>query len=102
RGAWERDVGTLDRETLALTDGFEQLQAAAQGTELEPHLVGELIASEVEVRTGRCETFADAVALIPKRRAQLKELAAGLGFTLRANGAQPCSPLQEQRRARTS
>ena len=30
--------------------------------ELEPHLVGELIASEVEVRTGRCETFAEAAA----------------------------------------
>ena len=34
-----------------------------EGTALEPHLVGELIASEVEVRTGRCETFAEAAAL---------------------------------------
>ena len=33
-----------------------------RGTPLEEHLVGELIASEVEVRTGRCETFAEAAA----------------------------------------
>jgi carboxylate-amine ligase len=95
--AVEEEFAILDPDTLALTDGFEQLKGAAQGTELEPHLVGELIASEVEVRTGRCETFAVAAALIPKRRAQLRELADGLGFTLGATGAHPWSPWQEQR-----
>jgi glutamate---cysteine ligase / carboxylate-amine ligase len=95
--AVEEEFAILDPETLALTDGFEQLKAAAEGSELESHLVGELIASEVEVRTGRCETFADAAALIPKRRAQLRELADGLGFTLGATGAHPWSPWQEQR-----
>ena len=95
--AVEEEFAILDPETLALTDGFEQLKAAAVGTELEPHLVGELIASEVEVRTGRCETFADVAALIPKRRAQVRELADGLGFTLGATGAHPWSPWQEQR-----
>jgi len=95
--AVEEEFAILDPETLALTDGFEELQAAAQGTELEPHLVGELIASEVEVRTGRCETFAEVAALIPKRRAQARELAGGLGFTLGATGAHPWSPWQDQR-----
>ena len=95
--AVEEEFAILDPDSLSLTDGFEQLKAAAQGTELEPHLAGELIASEVEVRTGRCETFADAVALVPKRRAQLRELADGLGFTLGATGAHPWSPWQEQR-----
>jgi carboxylate-amine ligase len=95
--AVEEEFAILDPETLALTDGFEELQAAAKGTELEPHLVGELIASEVEIRTGRCETFADAAALVPKRRGQLRELADGLGFTLGATGAHPWSPWQEQR-----
>ena len=69
--AVEEEFAILDPETLALTNRFEELQAAAQGTELEAHLVGELIASEVEVRTGRCETFAEAAARIPERRAQL-------------------------------
>jgi glutamate---cysteine ligase / carboxylate-amine ligase len=95
--AVEEEFAILDPETLSLTDGFEELQAAAKDTELEPHLVGELIASEVEVRTGRCETFAEAAALVPKRRAQLRALADGLGFTLGATGAHPWSPWQEQR-----
>jgi len=95
--AVEEEFAILDPATLALTDGFEQLKAAAAGTDLESHLVGELIASEVEVRTGRCETFADVAALIPKRRAQLRELADGLGLTLGATGAHPWSPWQEQR-----
>src|ERR687898_1801107 len=82
--AVEEEFAILDPETLSLTNRFEELKAAAEGTELEPHLVGELIASEVEVRTGRCETFADVAALVPKRRAQLQELADGLGFTLGA------------------
>jgi carboxylate-amine ligase len=95
--AVEEEFAILDPETLALTDGFEELKAAAERTDLESHIVGELIASEVEVRTGRCETFADAAALIPKRRTQLRELADGLGFTLGATGAHPWSPWQEQR-----
>jgi glutamate---cysteine ligase / carboxylate-amine ligase len=95
--AVEEEFAILDPESLSLTDGFEQLQTTARGTELEPHLAGELIASEVEVRTGRCETFADAVALVPRRRAQLRELAGGLGFTLGSTGAHPWSPWQEQR-----
>ena len=70
--AVEEEFAILDPESLSLTDGFEQLKAAAQGTELEPHLAGELIASEVEIRTGRCETFADAVTLVPKRRVKMR------------------------------
>src|SRR5919199_2269566 len=73
--AVEEEFAILDPETLELTNRFEELKAAAQGTPLEEHLVGELIASEVEVRTGRCETYADAAALIGDRRAQLYELA---------------------------
>src|ERR671934_2508685 len=77
--AVEEEFAVLDPETLSLVNRFEEFQAAAKGTELEPHLVGELIASEVEVRTGRCETFAEAVALMGERRAQLHALADQLG-----------------------
>src|SRR5262249_55008888 len=55
--AVEEEFALLDPTTLSLVNRFEELQAAAQGGELEECLVGELIASEVEVRTGRCETF---------------------------------------------
>ena len=95
--AVEEEFAIVDPETLALANRFEDFKAAAQGTELEPHLVGELIASEVEVRTGRCETFAEVVTRIPERRAKLRELADDLGVTLGATGTHPWSPWQEQR-----
>jgi carboxylate-amine ligase len=95
--AVEEEFAILDPETLSLTNRFEDLQAAARGTELEAHLVGELIASEVEVRTGRCETFAEVAARVPERRAQLSALADSLGVTLAATGTHPWSPWQEQR-----
>ena len=95
--AVEEEFSILDPETLSLTDRFEDFKAAAQGTELEQHLVGELIASEVEVRTGRCESFAEIVTLVPERRAQLRRLADELGVALGATGTHPWSPWQEQR-----
>src|SRR5678815_2452000 len=95
--AVEEEFAVLDPETLSLANRFEELQAAAQGTPLEEHLVGELIASEVEVRTGRCESFIEAAAKIGERRAQLDELAGGLGIALAAVGTHPWSPWQDQR-----
>jgi glutamate---cysteine ligase / carboxylate-amine ligase len=95
--AVEEEFAILDSETLSLANRFEDLKAAAQGTELEAHLVGELIASEVEIRTGRCESFAEIVTLVPERRAQLRRLADELGVALGATGTHPWSPWQEQR-----
>jgi carboxylate-amine ligase len=95
--AIEEEFAVLDPDTLSLTNRFEELQAAAQGTPLEEHLVGELIASEVEVRTGRCDTFEEAAAHLVERRAQLFELAEPIGVALGATGTHPWSPWQEQR-----
>lgn len=95
--AVEEEFAVLDPHALGLTGRFEELAAAAQGTALEEHLVGELISSEVEVRTGRCETFDELAARIAERRAQLLGLADSLGIALGATGAHPWSPWQEQR-----
>jgi len=95
--AVEEEFALLDPDSLDLTNRFEELQAAAVGTELEEHLVGELIASEVEIRTGRCETFAEARARLGERRGQLVRLASGLGIALGGAGTHPWSPWQEQR-----
>jgi len=95
--AVEEEFALLDPETLGLVNRFEELQQAALGTELEPHLVGELIASEIEIRTGRCDSFADAAALIGERRQQLRALAEPHGIALGATGTHPWSPWQEQR-----
>jgi glutamate---cysteine ligase / carboxylate-amine ligase len=95
--AVEEEFALLDPETLSLVNRFEELQAQAKGTELEHHLVGELIASEVEVRTGRCDSFGEAAVRMGERRAELRALADGLGIELGATGTHPWSPWQEQR-----
>src|SRR3954465_2396688 len=95
--AGEEEFAVLDPDSLARANRFEELQSAAQGTPLEDHLVGELIASEVEVRTGRCESFEEAAARLGERRSQLFELADSLGVALAATGTHPWSPWQEQR-----
>ena len=95
--AVEEEFALLDPSTLELVNRFEELQQGARGSELEPNLVGELIASEIEVRTGRCDTFADASDRLGERRAQLRALADGFGVTLGSTGTHPWSPWQEQR-----
>ena len=95
--AVEEEFALLDPSTLGLLNRFEDVQQAALGTDLEPHLVGELIASEVEVHTGRCDTFADCMERVGERRAQLRALVEPLGIGLSSTGTHPWSPWQEQR-----
>src|SRR5437899_9709317 len=95
--AVEEEFAILDPQTLELSNRFEELQRAAQGGPLEEHLVGELIASEVEVRTGRCESFSEAAARMVERRSQLYELAQSLDIALASTGTHPWSRWQDQR-----
>ncbi len=95
--AVEEEFAVLAPGSHELVNRFEDLQAAAKGTPLEEHLVGELIASEVEVRTGRCETWAEASARIVERRAQLVDLADSLGIVLAATGTHPWASWKDQR-----
>jgi carboxylate-amine ligase len=95
--AVEEEFALLDPETLELVNRFEELQAAARGSELEDHLVGELIASEAEVRTGRCDTFAEAAARMGERREQLAALADRFGLLLGSTGTHPWSSWKDQR-----
>jgi glutamate---cysteine ligase / carboxylate-amine ligase len=95
--AVEEEFALLDLETLELTNRFEELYAAAQRTDLAPNIVGELIASEVEVKTGRCLGFADAAAAMGERRGQLHSVARDLHIGLASTGAHPWSRWQDQR-----
>jgi glutamate---cysteine ligase / carboxylate-amine ligase len=95
--AVEEEFAILDPRTHELVNRFEELFDAVQGTELEGNLVGELIASEVEIRTGRCETFAEAAATMNERRRQLLEVAGRFDVALCATGTHPWSSWQEQR-----
>jgi carboxylate-amine ligase len=95
--AVEEEFAILDSATLELTNRFEALQLMSRGTPVEDHLVGELIASEVEVRTGKCERFAEAAAVMGERRSQVLELANAEGVELAAAGTHPWSRWQDQR-----
>jgi carboxylate-amine ligase len=95
--AVEEEFALLDPETHDLVNRFEDFDAAAKGTVLDGMLAGELIASEAEVRTGKCETFADVVVRMGERRSQLLELADRHGVALANTGTHPWSPWQEQR-----
>jgi glutamate---cysteine ligase / carboxylate-amine ligase len=95
--AVEEEFALLDPVSLELTDRFEELFAAAQETDLAPNIVGELIASEVEVRTGRCTGFAEAAAAMQERRSRLHGLARELQLGLGGTGTHPWSRWQDQR-----
>jgi carboxylate-amine ligase len=95
--AIEEEFALLDPETLDLVNRFEELYAAAIETELAPHVVGELIASEIEVRTGRCTDFGEAAAAMAERRAQILALAGTARLALGGTGAHPWSRWQDQR-----
>ena len=95
--AVEEEFALLDPETLELSNRFEELHAAAIKTDLAPNIVGELIASEVEVKTGRCGGFAEAAATMAERRAQLHAVARDLQIGLASTGTHPWSRWQDQR-----
>jgi glutamate---cysteine ligase / carboxylate-amine ligase len=96
--AVEEEFALLDPETLSLVNRFEDVKAAAAGSAVDDHLVGELIASEVEVRTGRCNgRFAEVSERMGERRAQLSALTSALGIALGATGTHPWSRWQDQR-----
>jgi glutamate---cysteine ligase / carboxylate-amine ligase len=95
--AVEEEFALLDPDTLELTSRFEELKAGAAGTELDEHLVGELIASEIEIKTGRCENFSEVAERMAERRAQLEELADRYAVGLASTGTHPWSRWQDQR-----
>ncbi|MFZ1881086.1 MAG: YbdK family carboxylate-amine ligase [Gaiellaceae bacterium] len=95
--AVEEEFALLDPQTLELTDRFEEVYAAGIETDLAPNIVGELIASEVEIRTGRCTSFGEAAAAMHERRGQLHMVTRELQIALGGTGAHPWSRWQDQR-----
>jgi carboxylate-amine ligase len=94
----EEEFHLLDPETLSLTQRFEELRDAGRSDSvLAESLAGELISSEIEIRSGRGESFADALAAQREFRTRLFRLAAEHDAPLVATGTHPWSPWQEQR-----
>jgi glutamate---cysteine ligase / carboxylate-amine ligase len=94
----EEEFAILDPATLELEHRFEDVYAACQEDEvLAESAAGELIASEVEIRSGRSQTFAEATAKQRRRRTRLFELVGGMGFALGATGTHPWANYLDQR-----
>jgi carboxylate-amine ligase len=93
----EEEFSILDPDTLSLDHRFDELkQAAAADPVLADSVAGELIRSEVEIRSGRGESFADAIERQREARVRLFRLAAERGALLAATGTHPWSPWQDQ------
>jgi glutamate---cysteine ligase / carboxylate-amine ligase len=94
----EEEFAVLSAETLDLVPRFEELRdaAAADDALLSESIAGELISSEIEIRSGRGEDFADALARQRELRLRLFALAAGRGIALGATGTHPWADYREQ------
>ena len=94
----EEEFALLDPDTLELVHRFEELFAACQRDErLAPSAAGELIDSEIEIRSGKGDGFAHAVELQRVRRAALFALADEMGIALGAMGTHPWADYRDQR-----
>jgi glutamate---cysteine ligase / carboxylate-amine ligase len=94
----EEEFHLLDPDTHSLVSRFEELRDAAQADPmLAQSVTGELISSEIEIRSGRGANFGEALARQREARARLSRLAVERWVALAATGAHPWSPWQEQR-----
>ncbi len=93
----EEEFALLDPRDLGLTARFEDLKAAAA---LDPVLAesvaGELISSEIEIRSGRGDDLAAAIAAQRDRRRRLFAVADEHHVALGATGTHPWSDYREQ------
>ncbi len=94
----EEEFAILDPGSLELVDRFEELEdAAADDPVLADSVSGELIASEIEIRSGRGEDLHAALAHQRECRRRLFALAAERGLALGATGTHPFSDYRAQR-----
>jgi carboxylate-amine ligase len=96
--AVEEEFQLLDPDTLDLAQRYTELRAIAdQDPVLADAVAGELIESEIEIRSGRAESWPAMLAAQREARARLFRLAADNGVALGATATHPWSPWQDQR-----
>jgi carboxylate-amine ligase len=93
----EEEFAILDPAVLDLEHRFEEMQAACLRDELlAPAVKGELIDTEIEIRSGRGETFAAAADRQRARRERLFGIADEKGLALAAMGTHPWANYLDQ------
>jgi glutamate---cysteine ligase / carboxylate-amine ligase len=87
----EEEFAILDPQTLDMVPRFDELQDAATASDdvLAASIAGELIASEVEIRSGRGLDIHDAIARQRDARRRLFKLAEQERIALGATGTHP-------------
>jgi glutamate---cysteine ligase / carboxylate-amine ligase len=94
----EEEFAVLDPATLLMAPRYEELREAAQSdTVLAESIAGELISSEIEIRSGRGADLAEALSRQHDRRRRLFALAQAHGIELGATGTHPYSDYRDQR-----
>ncbi|MGN6872123.1 MAG: carboxylate-amine ligase [Solirubrobacteraceae bacterium] len=93
----EEEFAVLDAGSLELVPRFEELRDAGQADPvLAESIAGELISSEIEIRSGRSLDLGAAFAAQRERRRRLFALAAPRGLALGATGTHPWSDYRDQ------
>ena len=92
----EEEFAILDPRTLDLVPRFEELRDSATGRLVES-IAGELISSEIEIRSGRGEDVHDALVRQRDHRRALFVHAAAHDVVLGATGTHPWADYREQR-----
>ena len=94
----EEEFALLDPGSLDMVPRFEELRDAAAGDPvLSESVAGELISSEIEIRSGRCIDLAAGFAAQRDRRRRLFALAASQGVALAATGTHPWADYRDQK-----
>lgn len=93
----EEELAVLDPQTLDLVPRFEELRdAGAADDVLRDSIAGELISSEIEIRSGKGEDLQDAIRRQREARARLFALGEARGIAFGATGTHPWSDYREQ------
>jgi carboxylate-amine ligase len=94
----EEEFAILDPATLELEHRFDELYAACEKDDvLASSAAGELIASEIEIRSGRSQSFSEALSAQRECRTRLFSLAGEMGLALGAMGTHPWADYLDQR-----
>jgi carboxylate-amine ligase len=93
----EEEWGLVDPTTLQLVPRFEVMRDDGMNDPvLKDAISGELISSEIEIRSGRGEDVAHALQLQREARRRLFKLADAHGVALASTGTHPLSDYREQ------
>ena len=93
----EEEFALVNPDSLELVHRFGELRDASMADEvLADSVAGELIDTEIEIRSGRAESFAEVIELQSDRRRRLFATADRLGIALATTGTHPWANYLDQ------